>query len=133
MGFLLCSAKNGEEIRNRQTYIYPNVEEYFSHPLLFALPFPEVMESGAKMYFTSGWNWVDIGMDTLMMYAFITWGVLSYQGYQQQQQQGNLGNPQQQSHVTSMHMADGAFTVAIIFSFFRILYLCQVNYANSSA
>ena len=85
------------------------------------------MESGAKMYFTSGWNWVDIGMDTLMMYAFVTWGILSYQGYQQQQQ-GNQGNPQQQqSHVTCMHMADGAFTVAIIFSFFRILYLCQVN------
>lgn len=73
------------------------------------------MESGVKEYFASGWNWVDIGMDTLMMYAFITWGVLSYHGNDEP------------GHVTSMHVADGAFTVAIIFSFFRILYLCQIT------
>ena len=74
-------------------------------------------KSGVRKYFSSGWNWVDIGMDSLILVSFISWFVLAFE----QQHKDN------KTHTVLLHVADGSFTLAIILSFFRVIYLCQIT------
>lgn len=76
----------------------------------------QVYKRGVKEYLSSGWNWVDIGMDSLLLVSFVVWFVLTY-------------HPMENRvvHEYVVQVADGAFTVGIILSFFRIIYLCQIT------
>lgn len=76
----------------------------------------QLIKGGFKDYFNSGWNWVDFGMNSFMMFSAVTWIVLYFH------------KPiSEEVYDTVMHVVDGAFTLGIILSFFRIMYLCQIT------
>ena len=59
-------------------------------------------------------------MDVLMLFSFIAWAVLYYHT-------PDNSEITKMTYDTTMYVADFAFTVSIILSFFRVIYLCQIT------
>ena len=75
------------------------------------------MAEGQREYFSSGWNWIDISMIFLMLCSYFMWGILYFM------------NPHHRNgdYQFFISFADGFFALAIVLSFFRMVYLCQIT------
>lgn len=71
------------------------------------------MKNGFADYFSSGWNLIDVAMYILMVASYITWITLYV-----------ATSPIEKE---IREFADGIFSLAIILSFFRVVYLCQIT------
>lgn len=87
----------------------PSVNETLFHSQLIGI--------GKREYFGSGWNWIDINMIALMMAAYALWTAMYFV------------NPlhEDKSSLLVIRVADSLFGLAIIFSYFRMVYLCQIT------
>ena len=73
---------------------------------------------GILDYLSCGWNWIDIAMDFLMLTSYATWIILT-SFYSDHQIHGF------RKHI--MDFSDGMFSIGIILSFIRVVYLCQIT------
>ena len=86
----------------------------------------DIYRNGIKKYFINGWNLVDILMDFFMIITYIVWFFLL--GFKKG---GRIGkNLHYERWRNTLHIADGTFCIAIVFSFFRLLYLCQGRFID---
>ena len=75
------------------------------------------MDSGVKKYFSSGWNFIDISMMTLMLISYLTWITLYALHH----------NRKEPTYKDAYELVDGLFSLAMILSFFRLVYLMQIS------
>ena len=76
----------------------------------------QLKQHGLSGYLQSGWNWVDLAMDTLFISAYFIWFFMFVYSLDDQPLKDLL-----------LHLADGCFCLAVVFSFFRAIYLCQIT------
>ena len=92
----------------------PPPKFYINTTILLVL---QLMSEGQKEYFSSGWNWIDISMIFLMLCSYFMWGVMYFINPLHKKKQFQF----------FISFADGFFAVAIVLSFFRMVYLCQIT------
>ena len=83
----------------------------------FIITFLQLLESGLTKYFSSGWNFIDISMMTLMLTSYITWTILYILQV----------DPKVQIYRDAYELVDGLFALAMILSFFRLVYLMKIS------
>eukprot|EP00112_Aurelia_sp_Birch-Aquarium-sp1_P011271 Seg237.1 transcript_id=Seg237.1/GoldUCD/mRNA.D3Y31 product="Transient receptor potential-gamma protein" protein_id=Seg237.1/GoldUCD/D3Y31 len=77
----------------------------------------QLSQTGWFRYFTSGWNWMDISMISLMLTSYFLWVVLWI-----------VQTPGNKSAIEKTRkVSNGLFTCGTIMSFFRLVYLCQIT------
>ncbi|XP_057296724.1 short transient receptor potential channel 4-like isoform X2 [Hydractinia symbiolongicarpus] len=79
--------------------------------------FKQLIYQGKQEYFSIGWNWIDISMITLMLCSYFMWTIMYFR------------NPshKDESFKFFVSFADGFYALAIVLSFFRMVYLCQIT------
>ena len=93
----------------------------------------QLYKNGVKDYFSSGWNWVDVGMNFFMLFTYVTWIVMYVLMREGEVPRGRPGKTPERFAIsaktrdTVLQFADGSFCAAVILSFFRLLYLCQAT------
>lgn len=77
----------------------------------------QLIYQGKQEYFGIGWNWIDISMITLMLCSYFMWTIMYFR------------NPshKDESFKFFVSFADGFYALAIVLSFFRMVYLCQIT------
>ncbi|XP_001637374.2 short transient receptor potential channel 4 isoform X2 [Nematostella vectensis] len=78
----------------------------------------QVWHEGARRYFSSGWNWMDIGMVFLLLGAFVLWTIIFIVDFD---------SNAKLAHDVLLSTADGMYAFGVVASFFRLIYLCQIS------
>lgn len=80
---------------------------------------------GPKRYFTNLWNWNDLIMYTLFVLTFVFWfaSLLDVKKHDQIELERKYWH-----HLDPILIAEGTFAIAVIMAYFRLLYLCRLNF-----
>lgn len=80
---------------------------------------------GPKRFFKNMWRWNDVIMLTLFVLTFVFW-LLSWIDAKQNDQVDL--ERKYWHHLDPVLISEGTFAIAVILAFFRLLYLCRLNY-----
>ena len=81
----------------------------------------QLYRRGLKKYLSSGWNWVDLGMDTLFLYSYISTFVVYHLNMEDETLQSVMYD-----------VADGAFALATILRSAGSLFLIGSSFFHVS-
>ncbi|KAL0850291.1 hypothetical protein ABMA28_012127 [Loxostege sticticalis] len=79
---------------------------------------------GPQRYFTELWNWAEIIMLLLFGLTFTLWVAAAVEAANSE---NDLERKYWEQHEPTL-LAEGTFCLATIFAYFRLLFLCQLNY-----
>nr|XP_021200730.2 short transient receptor potential channel 4 [Helicoverpa armigera] len=84
-----------------------------------------IVMQGPYRYFTKMWNWTEIMMLTLFTLTFVFWvlAAIDVAIYDEEDLERKFWS----QHDPTL-LAEGTFCLATIFAFFRLMFLCQLNY-----
>lgn len=80
---------------------------------------------GPKRYFRGLWSWSDLIMNLLFLLTFVFW-LASYMDVKKNDQVDL--ERKYWHHLDPLLIAEGTFAIAVIMAYFRLLYLCRLNY-----
>lgn len=80
---------------------------------------------GPKRYFRGLWSWSDMIMNLLFILTFVFW-LASYCDVKKNDQVDL--ERKYWHHLDPLLIAEGTFAIAVIMAYFRLLYLCRLNY-----
>lgn len=80
---------------------------------------------GPARYFRNMWNWFDLIMYVLFILTFVFW-LASYYDVREHDQVDL--ERKYWHHLDPVLVSEGCFAIAVIMAFFRLLYLCRLNY-----
>ncbi|RVE54343.1 hypothetical protein evm_000828 [Chilo suppressalis] len=79
---------------------------------------------GPRRYFTAMWNWAELIMLALFGISFVLWVAAAFEV-------ANSGDDLERKYWDQHDptlLAEGTFCLATIFAYFRLMFLCQLNY-----
>ncbi|KAH9639109.1 hypothetical protein HF086_009113 [Spodoptera exigua] len=84
-----------------------------------------IVMQGPNRYFSKMWNWTELIMLTLFFMTFVFWilAAIDVAGYNDDELDRKYWN----QHDPTL-LAEGTFCLATIIAFFRLMFLCQLNY-----
>lgn len=76
-------------------------------------------------YFREMWNWYEISMILMFMLTFLFWVI----SLMDEEDKTNVDLERKYwHHLDPILLSEGTFAVATIMAFFKLMFLCQLNY-----
>ena len=120
--FLCLLAASSEARLHIRFGQWPSAVEWLTIAWVLGLTWNEIKQvrgEGTKRYFSSGWNWMDISMVTLLLGAFLIWiSLIVLQSWT---------HLPHSTYAMILSAGDGMYAMGMVASFFRLVYLCQVS------